>query len=237
MSARLGDYIQEGNLADLSAALRKQIESLEEKASEIWKQTHLGDACRVFPALLRCTARQLLILDKCHDLPVEVAAGACRTTFETNIRVRLATTDPAYLMKFQLEFVGDEQSLINAFIKLADPSTNSPARATLDKRLQEIEAVLNRRGLVSVNRPPNVSDNAKSAGVLSEYDSMYRFYSKYVHASGWLVLATDERRDSDDHRKILQVMTQVYAVDTLSRISKAYEQMRVRLASSLSTNG
>lgn len=81
---RIKDVVIDGKPEDLFAALQKQIDLLECKAAEVWARTELGDVCRVFPGLLRCTARQLRILKGSGTLPIEVTAGACRTTFEVN---------------------------------------------------------------------------------------------------------------------------------------------------------
>ncbi len=80
---RIKDIVTEGAPEELSASLHEKIDALERKAAEVWDRMELGDACRVFPGLLRSTARQLRILEASGTLPIEVTAGACRTTFAT----------------------------------------------------------------------------------------------------------------------------------------------------------
>jgi Family of unknown function (DUF5677) len=219
---KLRSMMVEGSSQDLMDVVDMRIAEFEEKAKELWHLEQLGGASRVLPGLLRATARQLLILKASISLPVEVAAGACRTTFELNLRARMAVADPSQFESLQLEFVGDEQTLWEAFMKLTDPEESSPVRQELEDRLSAIQAIIDRRKLKPV-KPFQIRDMAQAADSSFEYESMYRFYCKYVHASAWLVLASDERRESSEFHQILQVMTQFYAFDTFGRICRWYD--------------
>jgi hypothetical protein len=65
-----------------------------------------------------------------------VAAGACRTTFEVNIRARLVITNPARLHEFMAERVFDEISIVEAFKSLAEEETPKSVLNPVDDRLR-----------------------------------------------------------------------------------------------------
>lgn len=222
---RLSDFVKSGALEDLTAHLQKRRDVFEKKATTIWQSTNIGDACRVFPMLLRCISRQLLILEKSADLPIEVAAGACRVTFETNIRARLVIGDAGALMDFQIERATDELALIKSFLSLQEAGGRVETRP-LHERSHQIESMLSRRGFDAAAKNSRVYSNAESVGLGREYRALYGFYSKYVHASGWLVLTTEEDRDGGAYREILQIQTQLYAEDTLARIDVEFDRLK-----------
>ena len=67
----------------------------------------------------------------------------------------------------------------------------------------------------------SMADLSKKAGVHNEHKALYRLYSKYVHASAWLLFSTKERARANDVRTIFTIKTQFYAGDTFARISDA----------------
>ncbi len=208
---------------------------LESDADQIEKMRELGDACLVLPGLLRCTARQLCILNASANLPIEVAAGACRTVFEVNIHTRLVTTSPDRMREVQSQAGYDEIELIEGFLRLEDKQT-SESVSRLRKRKADIEEILKRHGL---ERPKdrktriNIRDDAKAAGMQEEYSALYKFYSKYVHGSSWLIYRPDSHRDIPEFRGAFLIKTQLYAADTWQRI----RQYALREPSSASSQG
>jgi Family of unknown function (DUF5677) len=217
-SRSLRDILVEDTTAEFMENLDTQISHLENKAAEIGKFEELGSACRLLPGLLRATARQLFILKASCKLPIEVAAGACRTTFELNIRTRILLSDPTQFDAVQLEFVGDEEALLDGFLKLANLDEDSSHRKIIESRLSKLQAWLASRQLKS-EKSKQIKKMAANCGVGLEYEALYRFYCKYVHGSAWLFLASDESREGIDFREILEVKTQQYAGDTYIKIS------------------
>lgn len=197
----------------VQANLRSQALQLREDADRIWKITTLGDSCRVLPNLLHCTARQLEILASSMSMPIEVSAGACRTIFEANVWARLVTSNEEKLQDFQTERVFDEISFLEAFKRLAHEDTPP---ATLTPISDRIEYLLNfaQKRQSTKSKTQTVAERSKTASVEAEYRTLYAFYSKYVHASSWLVNTRDEERDGPAYRNILLVQAQRYAGNT-----------------------
>ncbi len=44
---------------------------------------------------------------------------------------------------------------------------------------------------------------AEKAGMLQEYDGFYKFHSKYVHPTSWLVNGTREQVEDGAYREVL----------------------------------
>jgi hypothetical protein len=215
---RVRDYVKFGSPKDLSVHLKNKIAEFESEATRIWSLSYLDEACRVFPNVLRCIARQLRLLEGSSNLPVEAAAGACRIVFELNLRVRLMMQKPEFIRTFLAERLFEEISLLNAIRRLADKDTDPSHLKSIDSRIEEIQRYIAKHK-VSKPEPQSTFHLAEATGLEEEYKSLYGFYSKYTHASSWLVNATFEGEGGDEgNRNIFQIQTQLYAFESLKRI-------------------
>jgi hypothetical protein len=212
---RLRDITDNGSPDDYAAHVEDVCAKCEVLANSLGRKTSLGEAARVLPNLLRCVARQLRISVAAIDLPIEVAAGCCRTVYELNLCVRLLTNDPSQIQSLSVERVFDEIDMLNGLMKLAEEG--NPAVAGIEQRLQVLLEFVDKWKLKKPARA-HVATMAKLAHVPDEHDALYRFYSKYVHGSAWLVNASDEERDGEAFRKVFQVQTQKYAFNSYERI-------------------
>ncbi len=209
-------------IEDLPKALTEAAESFEKRAEELWSKIELQEAARVFPNILRTIGRQLRILAGSIKLPIEVAAGACRTVFEINIRVRLITQDPKLIKEFWVERVFEEVSLLKSFKRLADCDADPSVLKPIDSRIEELTQYIQKWQL-SKPTVDSIVKQAEMAGCVEEYKSLYGFYSKYTHGSAWLINSKEEERDGEGYRNILAVQTQLYAYDSLGRIDDFVE--------------
>jgi hypothetical protein len=189
--------------------------------------------CRVLPNILKSTTRQLKILDASSGLPIEVAAGACRTTFELNIRLRVVLNDAQAMKDFIAEVLYDERKLIESFKRLRDEDTPS----AIVERIAEREA-----GLAEMERTHGLKKPAKQSWKEratdrripeneripeDEYDALYGLYSNYTHATAWLVNKPEGSHDEDAAREILTTQTQKNAEDTYKRIQEALRRRAI----------
>lgn len=220
MSDRLSDFLLPASDADVDASLLTHANNLDVKSEEIYCNQTLGDASSVIPGILKGTARQLAIAATSRDVFLEITAGACRTVFELNIRARLCISNAIEIERFQIESVRDEISFTRSLLLLARDENNNSAMV-LKSRIDYLEEFLKRRKAPSYKRR-SVKDAAVQVGLKSEYEALYGFYSKYVHATGWLTFAKDDVRESPQYRNIFLTMMQVYAADTYKRTVDAY---------------
>jgi|GEM_PF-3386789 len=204
---------------ELTEHLKEVVSEFEKRANELWELTSLQEGARVFPNILRAIARQLDIVSASSSLPIEVLAGACRTVFEINLRVRMMTLKPSLIKEFWIERVFEEISLLEAFKRLADTSTSPLVLRPIDVRLEELNQYITKWQLKKP-RVDSIFKQAEEVGCSNEYKALYGFYSKYTHGSAWLVNSKDVERDGDGYRRILTVQTQLYAYDSLGRIDE-----------------
>jgi len=214
---RVRDYVQHSSHEKLSAHIEQKCKEFELLAETIWNKTHLGDACRVLPNMLSCIARQLRILNASMNLPIEVAAGACRTVFELNLRTRFMISHLDYIREFAAERAFEEISITKSFIKLIHEDTPNEFIKPLEERIEEIKRITN-KWKMEKPKGKSTKELAKDADLVTEYETLYNFYSKYTHGSAWLVNSSNEQRDGEPFRNIFFVKTQIYAFDSYKRI-------------------
>lgn len=213
---RIEDHVQYGDQASVSGRLKDRIAELELLAIALLERKALGQGANALSGFVRCAARQLQILEASPALPIEVAAGACRTAFELYVRTKLAEVRPEALLEFWVERIYDEKSLAAAFLRLTHDNTPASDREPMETRILELEAYIERNHLSSPSEESrSVAKLAKAAGLMEEYKALYNFYSKYTHASSWLVNAKEHDRDGAGYRAVLSTMTQVYVSQTV----------------------
>ena len=226
MEMRMRNLVATGDNGFVAENLGRQQLRLLAVADKLGKMESLGLRARVVPNICSATARQLKITQLNLQNPIEVMALACRMTFELNLKLRYVMLSDANLDEFAKRRATDEIDLLNAFCELADsaPQLRNRHRTTLQGRIGELNQLLEKWG---EPRPsgtgPQVRAMAVATGVINEYQIFYRFYSKYVHASSWLVNAPYETVDDEKFRIIFSIHTQLYAGDTCSRAEKLAE--------------
>ena len=121
----------------------------------------------------------------------------------------------------------DEKALAAAFLRLTSEHTPTTDRAPIEARVAEIDEYIARNSLA---KPATATLSqfklAEEAGLAEEYKSLYNFYSKYTHASSWLVNAKPEDRNGDGYRNILRTMTQVYVGAVEESVSRTVSSIQ-----------
>lgn len=217
---RVSDIAKAGSYDDVRATFAEREQQLLHSAEQLWDRVDLGAACRILPGIARATARELTILRLSLDHPIEVLASACRMVFELNVLCRYALLNQSHMDAIATWRATDETSLLKGALHHFD-SFAPQAEQVLCARIAEIEQKLQDYGLQAAS-PVSLFKMVEAVGVEEEYKALYGFYSKYVHASGWLVCATDGQRDCYEYRQVFIVQSQIYAFDTYSRISEFF---------------
>jgi len=216
---RVRDVVQFVEPEQVSRKLDEACARFETLAAAIWYRTDLAEGARVFPNMLRCIARQLQVLGASATLPIEVAAFACRNVFELNLRTRLMTKYPDQIKDFWAERVFEEKSLCEAMKRLHAATYPGATASLIDDRIEQIRTYAEKWKLT---KPPvlSVIKLAEMVDSAEEYKTLYGFYSKYTHGTAWLVNARDAERDGAAYRDIFLIQTQIYAIDSYTRIDE-----------------
>ena len=135
----LEDNMQFGDAEAVSTHLKKRVVELEDLANHLRKQRTLGERSVVLPNIVQCASRQLQILEASTNLPLEVAAGACRTAFELCVRTLVLEKRPDTIMDFWIERLYDEKSLVSAFQRLTHERTTAEDLEMLSSRIAQLD--------------------------------------------------------------------------------------------------
>lgn len=208
MGSKLGQFIKP------PPAPRKsnQANSFSKLAGELFSESRrvaalqLGAFSRVFPGILICVGRQLILMEHAGAFPVEVTAGAGRVTFEAMVLVARMGLNQRRIDEFEATRWFEEAELLRRLNRL------SPAPWLQERRQAALEHI--RRH--NLRRPATVSiaDQAKSVRMKPFYDSLYGLFSKYTHASAWLFSECAQEDDSI-YRDVFIPLTYQLAGDVL----------------------
>ena len=101
--------------------------------------------------------------------------------------------------------------------------TTPQAEKLIHDRIHHIEKTLHQHNLPAATHVPPFM-MAEAVNAAEEYKRFYSFYSKYVHASAWLAIASDSERDCYEYRQIFIIQSQIYALDTQNRTSELLDR-------------
>ena len=192
-------------------------ERLQAVGTSLYQRIELGTGCRVYPAIADSTARQLQLLARLVDEPIEITASVCRTVFEINVVFRYCFSSPQHLDDYAIQAATDEISIYKSLRGLANGESDANDVKVLDSHIEQMRATLLKHGKSLKPDRPSLFQMAKAIGLEEEYQSFYGIYSKYVHASAWFVLRKREHIDLPMYRLPMQIHAQLYGADTLER--------------------
>jgi len=215
---RIRDIAKIVDKKDFLAYIARSSDRLRAVGKALYNRTDLGDGCRVYPSIAESTATQLDLLGRLFDESIEITANICRTVFEINVVFRYCLLSPQNLENYTAQAATDEISIYKSYKKLADADTDPKILRILDDYIEQIRQKLHRHGKPLKPDRLSVFQMAKEVGLENEYQTLYGIYSKYVHASAWLVLRKRDHIDLPIFRHQMQWYTQIYAGDTLKRL-------------------
>lgn len=170
--------------------------------------------------LARHIGQELLRIAKNFDQGLDIIAWSTRNIFELNLLVRYVLQADAYAKRFLAEAAKDEQQILEGFLSLAE-TPQSNAIQPLKDRIASLNALALKHGIALLELP-RTAELAKLVGCKDEYLALFKFMSKYVHPSSWLVNGSSEDTQSDMYRDILLTSAQRYAGDSYERIRVAF---------------
>ena len=163
--------------------------------------------------------QELVRIARNHDQGLDLVAWAARNAFELNLLVRFVLLSDDNATRFLAESAKDEQQVLEGFLSLSNASTGE-ARRAVERRVAHIDDLAKKHGL-QLLKPLQTAKLAGLVGCSEEYEGMFKFMSKYVHPSSWLVNRPSSETQSDVYWNALVVHAQLYAMD-------AYERIRTR---------
>ena len=217
----LASNLRMGSRADVARQLGAIAAQFSELADSIASRTPRAEQSLALHNLSRRFAHELSRLERLSGEGVDLVAWCTRNAFELNLIVRYVLLSDAKAGAFLVESGKDEQQILQGFLIFASDQS-SAARAVVQDRIEEINKLASKHSL-QLRKPTSTSDIAKEVGCAEEYAGLFKFMSKYVHPSSWLVNRNPADTQSAEYWNVLVMHAQIYALDALRRIGEKYD--------------
>jgi len=202
------------SLEDLVQDTERLLTCLKALLAHIDKCQQLSQA-RVFHDITGYLIGQF---EKCAEaarrLDVTTLASATRNLFECTFIVEYICASKANLNRFQGDSAVDELELLDKLEALEKRQPGySPSPGVQARKAQRVaEAAAHK---LTGSRPLQPRHYAKAVGRAAEYDELYRFYSKFTHATAWIIQGGCRW---DELAKFLLCRASLYAAECSRRL-------------------
>ncbi len=195
----------------LAIALRKGAERASRRVHEHPRNIPI-------PPLLLAASRSVTLASvEAPNPPLEILALATRNTFELYLRLKHVMKSDANALAWRNEAVTDHLQIYEGILELDGPES---AKTTLAGELETIRRDAAARGLRPADDLMRVPDLARDVGLKREYLAFYKFYSKFVHPSSFLV-NRPTAATTPAFRSTLMFNLQVYGQLMLDELTRA----------------
>lgn len=140
---------------------------------------------------------------------VEELAWSTRNLHEIDLTLRYIVQSDEHLAEWTAQMLTDEKDVVEGFLTLATKLPQQE-RVRLERRLERIQETSARLG-VEMPRPWSMRSLARGTDREREYNAFYKFFSKFVHPSSWLVNGRRERISETGYRNLVVGLAQVLA--------------------------
>lgn len=135
-------------------------------------------------------------------------AWSIRSLHEIDLTLRYLLQGEEHFNEWQAQMLADEKDIVEGF--LLSEQVPADQRASWEERLRRVQETSARLGL-EMRRRLTTRQLARQTGREAEYDAFFKFLSKFVHPSSWLVNGRAERINADGYRNLLVGLSQVLA--------------------------
>jgi hypothetical protein len=159
-----------------------------------------------------------------NALDNEAVAHAARNMFELNMIYRYTHIQTDNLKEWIGNKCQDEIDILEGILKLSE-SAGSDNERILKERLSHIRATAEKHD-IKVSKQLTTKALADKVGLATEYEGLFKLYSKFVHPTSWLINSKDEEVSSFEYKTILLIQFQTYLYDLEGRLSEFYDHKK-----------
>jgi len=159
-----------------------------------------------------------------NTLDNEAVAHAARNMFELNMIYRYTNINTDNLKEWLGNKCQDEIDILEGVLKLSQ-NLDSDNERILKERLSHIRLTAEKHS-IKVSKQLTTKALADKVGLATEYDGLFKLYSKFVHPTSWLINSKDEEVTSFEYKTILLIQFQTYLYDLEGRLSEFYNYKR-----------
>ena len=216
----LGDRTRIGTVAEV----HRMLVAIHQHFRNVcgWITTHVERTERTLTLFNLLSAASDCLQVAAHNIEAHasVLALATRSLYELNLRTRHVLESDDNIRLWHAEAVTDKIQLLEGLLQLRTPGETAQQRAILRGEIDRLKGLVSKYKLPNLERVPSTASIAESIGRADEHKALFKLFSKIVHPSSYLVNDYSNAA-SQEVAMILQVHTQLYAWDTLSRICNA----------------
>lgn len=216
LNTSLKDSVKFGSIPEAVEAIRETATEVALIATFIRTNCERNEMNLALHNLTDRMSRELLRLAKNHDQGLDLLAWCTRNVFELNLLVRFALLSTENAGRFLAEAAKDEQQVLEGFLSLSRSSFVTEEHETVKRRIAQIDELAAKHG-IKLLKPMQIRKLAELVGCSDEYTGMFKFMSKYVHPSSWLVNKPPSETDNDNYWNLLVIHAQLYAIDSCER--------------------
>ena len=220
MTSSMTSTLRFGSDAEIGQQLGSIASKFSGIADEIRAKIPRTEQSLAVQNLSRRFAHELSRLERLRHEGIDLVAWCTRNAFELNLLVRYVLLSNANAGGFLAESGKDEQQILEGFRKFANEHSAS-ARAVVEARISEIDRIAAEHG-VALCKPPPTAELARLVQCEEEYIGLFKFMSKYVHPSSWLVNRNTTDTHNGEYWNVLVILAQMYALDALKRVGDKY---------------
>lgn len=217
----LNDYVVNGSENDLTNAIKEMRKKFTNAEAWVTKNIPRTNDSLAMLNLLKCSTQYLSVLAISINEHISILALATRSLYELNLQVRLICNDSKNIQTWYSEVITDKIQVLEGILGIQTTSEMSPQRVILRNEIQRLNDLRNKHNLPTIKSPASAGQIAQQLGLADAHKNLYKLFSKIVHPSSYLVNDYSNAA-SPQTTDILQIHAQLYAWDTLSRISSHF---------------
>jgi len=205
----LREFVNFGDENEIRSNLKECESELIGLASNLNTSRLLNERLFLLQKLVCYAGFQMKYLQQAYGFSTEFYAWIARNMFEIYLIVRSVLSSDENAKKFISRHAFDEIDILDGIKKIPE-SGHSKETTVIDKRIGVINDLVEKHGM-TFSKAPRMAELAGETGLTNDYEGFYKFYSKYVHPSSWLILGDREKVHSSEYRNIFLIMAQFYA--------------------------
>ena len=216
MTKKLKDHVVDGS----NIQLRKNIDKMIKKSKFInrWISSNVerSEKSLILINILNSVCDYLEVSKLSIEQHISILALSTRSLYELNVRLRTVVNEVEQ-KKWASEAITDKVQTLEGILSFGAENENNQQRLILEDEINRLQQLVNKYNLPTIKQPASTGILAKGVNLESEHKGLFKFFSKLVHPSSYLVNDYTNAASSEN-RKILQIHAQLYAHDSITRI-------------------
>jgi hypothetical protein len=155
-----------------------------------------------------------------NELSNDTLALSTRNVFELNLIYQYTCLSEENLKEWIGNKAKDEIEILEGMLKLSQ-NPNSDEEKVVKERIDKITTTAEKKNL-EIKKQLSTKVIAEKVGLVAEYDSLFKLYSKFIHPTSYLINSAPSEINSLQYKNIFLIQFQIYLYDLESRLRDFY---------------